>query len=840
MKIRNRVLPWQATALVSLVYAIIVVIMTWPALRYLSRQLIGNNEDTWIFYWNNWWLSEALSSGQSPFETAYLFYPTGTSLIAHSNSFLSSFLAVLLEPLTGPVAAYNLVLLAGLWLGALGMYLLVKEITGHGLASFLAGFVFAFAPYHLSQSMAHAHLGAIHWWPFFALFLGRTLRDGRRRDAVVTGLFGALTIWSGLQLGLLLAIWTVVYLLWFLWQRRADVVGDRQFMIRVIGAAGLISLVTLLVSAPIVWGVINNWSTLAGRAGAFDESLQKQTDLLSYLVPPIYNPFWGDQFPELFTRFGFNGTFRPYLGFAVMALALAAVWGWRKRARFWLVSAGLWLLLAAGPAVRFNGIVYEQLRLPYRWLGSTFPISAIRAPDRFNLLLVISVAVLVGMGAAYLARHRFWRWLLIPLALLVVMEYLLIPIPRWDLPAASAFLDEMAAEVEDYAVLDYPMGYTDSKFWLYYQTLHGKPMIEGHVSRYTDDTYAYIANQPLLSAFYKGADQPQYLAADFFQEMDSPLPILGPAMRELEAAGLRYILLHRQSVKDWELAIFESVVEPLFPVYEDDTLIVYDLTRPRQVHFGRPPAAITPEVLLVHSVTRFKPAEAILEIDLLTQKTGQTAGVPDCQLLLSGTPVAIPFTPLPGEADWQPGDLSYQTLGLSVPTDLSPGRHDWQIACPGAAVFTGPDSLYTGDGDPVLLSHAVNLRYDDGINLDGYRWWMNKSDLHLVSQWSARSKINRDYKYFIHLLDEAGAILRQHDTLHCNWGCPSSQWAVGQTIVDEAVLPLWGLPAGEYQLAIGLYDGESGERLAIHDNNGQVVDYDYYILQDMLVITDES
>jgi hypothetical protein len=316
------------------------------------------------------------------------------------------------------------------------MYLLVMEITDHVIASFLAGFVFAFAPYHLSQIMAHAHLGSIHWWPFYALFLSRALRDGRRRDAIATGLFGALTIWSGLQLGLFLAIWTIVYVLWFLWQRRADAVGERQFVMRIIGQIGVIGLITLLLSTPILREVIRNWSILTDGAGVFDESLLKQTDLLAYLVPPVYNPLWGNQFPELFERFGFNGTYRPYLGLAVTILTLAAAWGWRKEARFWLISAGLWLLLAAGSAVRFNGIVYEQLRLPYRWLATTFPMSAIRAPDRFNLLLVLSVAVLAGMGTAYLARHRFWRWALLPLGLLVILEYLPIPIPRWEMPVA--------------------------------------------------------------------------------------------------------------------------------------------------------------------------------------------------------------------------------------------------------------------------------------------------------------------------------------------------------------------------------------------------------------------
>jgi hypothetical protein len=441
------------------------------------------------------------------------------------------------------------------------------------------------------------------------------------------------------------------------------------------------------------------------------------------------------------------------------------------------------------------------------------------------------------MGAAYLARHRVGRWVLVPLGLLVVVEYLPIPIPRWEVPAASVFLDEMAADEAAYAVLDYPMGYTDSKYWLYFQTLHGKPMVEGHVSRYSGDTYAFIANQPVLSTFYEGADQPHYLPDDFFQRLDSPLTIMGPALRDLREAGVRYILLHQQSASEEELAVFESVFMPLFPIYEDDSLRVYDLSWPRPVHFGRRPAVLSPDVRLVQSMTRFNSAEGLLEIDLLTQMTSQAAVIPDCRLLLSGTPVAITFTPLPGEAAWQPGDLSFQTLRLSVPSDLSPGRYDWQIACPESASFTGPDSLFAGDGEPFLLSQELNLQYDDGINLDGYRWWTDKSDLHLVLHWFAQNKINIDYKFFVHLIDDSGEIVLQHDAVHCSWGCPSSQWTAGQTIVDETVMPLGELPAGEYQLAIGLYDGKSGSRLPVRDDSGRIVQDGYYILSDTLVIT---
>jgi hypothetical protein len=91
--------------------------MTWPGALNLDQRLIGNNIDNWIYYWNDWWLRQAITSGQDWFYTDYLFYPPGTSLLTHAHSFLNSLLAFLLTPLVGSVAAFNLVILFGLWAG---------------------------------------------------------------------------------------------------------------------------------------------------------------------------------------------------------------------------------------------------------------------------------------------------------------------------------------------------------------------------------------------------------------------------------------------------------------------------------------------------------------------------------------------------------------------------------------------------------------------------------------------------------------------------------------------------------------------------------------------------
>lgn len=220
--------PWHKTTLAGACYAILVDIMTWRTLSNLDQRLIGDSEDVRIVFWNRSWLREALTTDLDLRSTPHLFFPQGTSLIAQSNSYLSSFPALIIEPLSSPVVATNLVFILGLWVGAMVMYLLVDDITDNPLASFFGRFVFAIAPSHISQALAHARLGSIQRQPSFILFLRRTLYIGRWHDAIATGVFSALTLWTGLQLAVFRAIWAVLYILWFLWRQRTDIIGNKE------------------------------------------------------------------------------------------------------------------------------------------------------------------------------------------------------------------------------------------------------------------------------------------------------------------------------------------------------------------------------------------------------------------------------------------------------------------------------------------------------------------------------------------------------------------------------------------------------------------------------------
>ena len=69
---------------VLLIYFAVAVGMTWPLVEEISERLPGASDDTLVHYWNGWWAKRALTTGQSPFYTRYLYYPTGISLVYHN------------------------------------------------------------------------------------------------------------------------------------------------------------------------------------------------------------------------------------------------------------------------------------------------------------------------------------------------------------------------------------------------------------------------------------------------------------------------------------------------------------------------------------------------------------------------------------------------------------------------------------------------------------------------------------------------------------------------------------------------------------------------------------
>ncbi len=83
--------------------------------------------------------------------------------------------------------------------------------------------------------------------------------------------------------------------------------------------------------------------------------------------------------------------------------------------------------------------------------------------------------------------------------------------------------------------------------------------------------------------------------------------------------------------------------------------------------------------------------------------------------------------------------------------------------------------------------------------------------------------VTQDYHVFIHLLDRQGQLVAQADGQPAHWTRPTSTWTVGELVVDRH--GLWiptGTAPGVYQLSLGLYRPEDGQRLPLADGQDSI------------------
>ncbi len=97
--------------------------------------------------------------------------------------------------------------------------------------------------------------------------------------------------------------------------------------------------------------------------------------------------------------------------------------------------------------------------------------------------------------------------------------------------------------------------------------------------------------------------------------------------------------------------------------------------------------------------------------------------------------------------------------------------------------------------------------------------------LNVYLRWEAIStEQTEDYTMFVHVLDQNGALVAQHDGKPMAGYAPTYTWKSGMIIDDRRNVPLpEPLPPGEYQVTIGAYHPLTGERLPLADGSGDVV-----------------
>ena len=164
------------TIAVAVAYAAITTVMTWPVAARAATDAVPDFGDSllnaWILGWNGRYLLALLHGSVGTWQdywNANIFYPEPLALTCSEHLFAQGVQGLPVYAATGNLLlTHNLLFLSTFVLSALGVYLLVRDLTGSRGAAFLAGLLYGFAPYRINQ-FTHLQVLSSQWMPF-ALF----------------------------------------------------------------------------------------------------------------------------------------------------------------------------------------------------------------------------------------------------------------------------------------------------------------------------------------------------------------------------------------------------------------------------------------------------------------------------------------------------------------------------------------------------------------------------------------------------------------------------------------------------------------------------------------------
>jgi hypothetical protein len=565
-------------AVAILLFAVAVVVMTYPLALQPATGLPNPGQDILTNLWQIWWLGEVIQGSHNANFSPLLFHPNGLDVTFQERHWAALGVWLPLRSLLGDIAGFNVSILLGLLVSAYTAYLLIHRLTDLPVAAWFGGAFYAFYPSHLTRLFRQPVSGSTQWIPLFMLALIAALdrippSPETRHKLPRSGASAMILAAAALSVNAYVGIkpWQQAVLMGALYVILTAATTARWKSAAFWLALGILGVCSLLLALPVLSPYLFAGSDLSAAIEQTSRGLgKKNADLLAFVKAapelPIFMPrslakLKGVEFTQWFNGDSF------YLGLTSISLVIVGLLDGARRERHrlvWLVIAAVFWILSLGTSLRVNGVIYDTFWLPYRLVAGNPFFRVIRAPFRLALGFSLPWAVLVGFGVAPLwrrANRHSWlaRGLVGCLAILMLFELAEIPIPQIQ-PGVSPFYTQVLVDEQAGAIIDLPMDRQEAKFYMYLQTIHHRPIVEGAIARTPEGAYDYIDGNPLLKSW----QTEQALACDFdvLQSID-----------DLHQDGFRYVVVHQRKLPGWLKGYFGSVE----PAYRDELVTVYTL-----------------------------------------------------------------------------------------------------------------------------------------------------------------------------------------------------------------------------------------------------------------------
>ncbi len=777
-----------------LVFLALTVVMTNPLLLHLANA-VEDTQDALLNTWIIGWVGHALITNPVNLFNANIFYPYPNAL-AFSETMLPQGLFALPFNLAfdNTILGYNLVLLASFFLAAYAMYLFIFDLTRSRGAAIVAGTVFAFNPYNLGN-LAQVQLLSFGWLPLAMMYLRRMLHQSSiasrqppdfslfqsyfSQDLILFAIFFSLQALSSFYYAFFASFAILLYIVWDFVVHRPRV----SELIRILISFAIIAIIVVPFFLPYlqVQRDLGFQRTIA-ESEPFSASLKLYTEVSPQNV--LYGNLLAPRPPIMNGGYPLDNLFPGILAVVLSVVGLAIA---RNRAKwFYFLLLAFSFLLSLGPRLFVAPTAGTEITLPYRWLYDVFPLlHALRAPVRFDALVMFALAVLAGFGVQKLesakqkaaegflpTANRILPTLLVPF---IALEYL-------ALPAANITPVSTGNVVPQYV------------HWLARQP-HGVilelPMITGEPGKLLDLTTQYLSTYHWQQTpdGYSGFVPP--LRGEIAYEMQS-----FPNERSislLQALDVEYVVIHSNKMKiqdiqsaDLQLAqqFGADQIYRIAPRAQDASALTTRLylpptAAPNQKYFAY--------IVVENHATR---SFAIMPIDLprvdahWSDGTSQRVTATMPLVTSSISIVQVQLTAPPRKGDYH--------LDLRVSGDAIGG---WNLAGDVAVKNEEPAHQVVLPAQ-VFLKSSLQPAYAPGDTLN--------ADL----VWLAQNKIDAYYSASVRITDAQGNKVANVDRQPV---VPTLLWTPGTTIPDQFALTLpRDLAPGEYSLQVLMYQADQG------------------------------
>jgi len=677
-----------------------------------------------------------------------------------------------IDPTVLPWVRLPIVLLTALSVVALFWFLRSLDRN----IAIIAALLLAFHPIYLGNSQLLHHDALVSVFVIIAILLFLTgLRSWSWRWMVISGVAAGLAILSKSTAYALIPFVGLSMII--------EIVSQRMPLRRaMLGGVvwGLSALATVVLLWPAIWvAPVEVWHTVFGWV---DESANV-SDVSNTLIPNF-----NDRFPDLGIFFYPVNWLLKSTPLTILGLVFF-FYAWRQQSsqsviRWWALQLWLWIglfsiMLTLGDKRdgRYLLPIYFALAIlaamglttVYQILKRKYLLNLKIGSLHLNIYQIGFVVILLGFSLSY---YPYYLAYYNPLIGGQWLAPRLIKVGLGDgMEQAAAWLNDQPNASQLSVATD-----LEQTFW---------PFFEGQVvTPNTPDIFTadYVLNY--IRSIQNGVPFPEY-----WQYYEAR-----PPAYKVKIAGIDFLWLHKEP----PLATLGRI-----PVSDDLILRAYTLDQPLA-------APGTPlNVTLIWRGT--SSPEALVRLQLRNEAGNIWSESPPA-------PVIDPLGPSSVEGHYT----------LQLPADTPRGRYRLRVNVNSSEAWAEVVEIPVGHRQPTeTIPYALEANFGNQIALHGFdistRTPAAGETIILQLYWQALQSVPNSYTTFIHLVDSTNqAVVAQSDVLPGQGQWLTNTWFPNEWITDQVPLYLPAeLPKGEYNLLVGWYHLETGQRLPVLTDNDE-------------------